>query len=465
MTQTFSDSQNSDRSQNADGAQAPFSTRSASADTLSADTLETAAQSADLHPDFRIATHDSLRDSELYQQIRHEVNRRRTPLSGAINWSQIGQLCQQLMTEQGTDLLIAVYFTVAQTKCSGISGLADGLELQLAVMACPESDRLYPRERRAELYRWMTARLTSDIRDLAPDLSQLRDFYRCERACQLLHERFSLYPKDQQPDLEAVGFEVFHHLDKLEQRCRGQIQIRTEQVTRTRLSALVFTVGLILGIGPLLGYDFWQQPEPIEEILLDTRAKPVVITATEIPLALMAVNNGWKTPIKTEAKIATAYTDYMDQLKLQPPWHNSLLPEAISNSFLNIYPGNDRLNNYQHEILQSHEDQIEVLDTLNRRFIKARTRAANLQQTLQSASNQANWNQARRFSVELEEYAIGLSPVLARNLYIDDQIKQGNLTTAREELAQQAIHLNALLYDAARISQRLEAAEKEGQEP
>ena len=450
MTQTLSEPQHADK------PQSPFSTLSASADALGA-----SANSADLHPTFRIATHNNLRDSELYQQIRNEVNRRRTPLSGAIDWQQIGTLCRQLMTEQGTDLLMAVYFTVAQAKRSGITGLADGLELQLSVMACPASDDLYPRERRAELYRWMTARLASDIRDLAPDISQLRDFYRCERACQLLHERFSDYPKEQQPDLEAVGFEVFNHLDKLEQRCRGQIQIRTEQVTRTRLSALVFTLGLVFGAGPLLGYHFWQQPEPIEQMMLNTGTTPVILPASDTPKALTSINAGWKPDQETEQKIATAYVDYMDQLLLQSPWYNSLKTESISASFLSVYPDNDRLNSYQREVFQDHENQVVVLDALNRRFIKARTRAANLQQQLQSGVNRANWNRARRLSADLEEYAIGLSPVLARNLYIEDQIQQGNLTIAREELNQQAIHLKALLYGTARVNQKLSTAEQQ----
>lgn len=449
MTQTLSEPQNADK------PRPPFSALSASAGAS-----EVSANSADLHPGVRIATHESLRDSELYQQIRNEVNRRRTPLSGAVDWQQIGLLCQQLLTEQGTDLLMAVYFTVAQAKHTGISGLADGLELQLAVMACSDSDRLYPRERRAELYRWMTARLTSDIRDLAPDISQLRDFYRCERACQLLHERFSNYPKEQQPDLEAVGFEVFNHLDKLEQRCRGQVQIRTEQVTRTRLSAGVFALGLALGVGALSGYHFWQQPEPVEQILLNTRTAPVVLSAADIPDALTALNDGWKPPLKTEYKVERTYVDYMDQIQLQTPWHNSLIAESVSASFLSVYPDNERLNRYQREVFQAHESQALVLDTLNRRFIKARTRAANLRQQLQSGVNRDNWNRARRLSADLEEYAIGLSPVLARNLYIENQIKQGNLVTAREELSQQAIHLKALLYGTARISQKLEVAEK-----
>lgn len=455
MTQTFSEPQHTDPGQPSVSGQSPFSTQSAAADALGA-----AAKSADLHPTFRIATHEGLRDSELYQQIRNEVNRRRTPLSGAINWQQIGQLCHQLMTEQGTDLLMAVYFTVAQAKNTGINGLADGLELQLAVMACPDSERLYPRERRAELYRWMTARLASDIRDLAPDISQLRDFYRCERACQLLYERFSDYPKEQQPDLEAVGFEVFNHLDQLEQRCRGQIQIRTEQVTRTRLSALVFTLGLALGAGSLLGYHFWQQPEPVENRLLNVTPLPVVLSEADKPLALTALNEGWKTPADTEARIETAYMDYLDQLQQQPPWQTSLAPETISASFLSVYPQNHRLKDYQQSVLQDQSNQAEILDGLNRRFIKARTRAANLQQQLQSGVNRTNWNRARRLSADLEEYAIGLSPVLARNLYIEDQIQKGDLTTAREELNQQAIHLKALLYGAARVSQQLAAAEK-----
>lgn len=126
-----------------------------------------------------------------------------------------------------------------------------------------------------------------------------------------------------------------------------------------------------------------------------------------------------------------------------------------------MYPDNDRLKSYQREVRQDHENQVVVLGALNRRFIKARTRAANLQQQLQSGVNRANWNSARRLSADLEEYAIGLSPVLARNLYIEDQIQQGNLTTAREELNQQAIHLKALLYGTARVNQKLSTAEQQ----
>lgn len=157
-----------------------------------------------------------LRGSTLYEQIRSEINRRFRPFSGGPDWEKIRVLCERIGASEGVDLLVSMYYTVAAVKTQGLLGLANGLELQVAVNNEFLDSSQFPAQRRAELYTWMISRVVPELRTLKVSQEQLRELYRCERACQSLYTMLDKYQPDHVPDIESVAFLIFEHIDQLE---------------------------------------------------------------------------------------------------------------------------------------------------------------------------------------------------------------------------------------------------------
>ncbi|WP_434143223.1 type VI secretion system ImpA family N-terminal domain-containing protein [Photobacterium leiognathi] len=125
---------------------------------------------------FRFVTDESeLRNSDKYQLIRDEINRLNSPSYGKIDWEKIKRLCEELACTDGLSFLTTIYYTAALVKINGTSGLADGLELQFAVLKLLFEKNKDSLIKCAELYRWMIARIGDDLRRLDPNKSQIKD--------------------------------------------------------------------------------------------------------------------------------------------------------------------------------------------------------------------------------------------------------------------------------------------------
>ncbi len=129
-----------------------------------------------------------LREDNRYQQMRSEINRRQSPFSGGTDWEKVYDLAATLAMTDGVDLLAASYFSVAAAKTRGIAGLASGLELLLTVLAHSKEMGTISPEKCAEILNWAIGKLLPELKDMQATEGNIREWYRCEYACQQLFE-------------------------------------------------------------------------------------------------------------------------------------------------------------------------------------------------------------------------------------------------------------------------------------
>ncbi|WP_298775417.1 type VI secretion system ImpA family N-terminal domain-containing protein [uncultured Shewanella sp.] len=346
-----------------------------------------------------------LRDDSRYQAMRTEINRRYSPLSGRVDWDKIKSLAESIATDAGADLLTSAYYCVAVCKTDGVSGLATGLELMLAVLAHASKESSPSLEKTTEIINWMVTRVTPDLKELLGTMDNVRDLYRCEYACQQLFELVQSYQQDASPNLvpnlDTLGFLIFEKLDAVNQ-VHNVVPTLNNLKSKSKDSQrkLLFWRGLSFSCLAVLGFTFvfligtlYKAPQNVVDFLV------VQTSATKV---LVDPKPREVTPINTQ----------IDALfSAVPPANKDML----------IYP-----------------QQIEFLIDLDKyyqRFSKARTRMANIRQQInQLSSNNSKITQLKQMSTELDQYASSLSPVLGRAYYIDEMLNTAQLDRAEQEL-------------------------------
>jgi type VI secretion system protein VasL len=81
-----------------------------------------------------------------------------------------------------------------------------------------------------------------------------------------------------------------------------------------------------------------------------------------------------------------------------------------------------------------------VVEAQYRRFSRARTNAANINLMVENDK----YVQAKALAKKMEDYAISLSPVYGRAMYIEELIAQGKVETSKRELETLLFNLKAL---------------------
>ncbi|WP_318463389.1 type VI secretion system ImpA family N-terminal domain-containing protein [Photobacterium leiognathi] len=390
---------------------------------------------------FRFVTDESeLRNSDKYQLIRDEINRLNSPSYGKIDWEKIKRLCEELACTDGLSFLTTIYYTAALVKINGTSGLADGLELQFAVLKLLFEKNKDSLIKCAELYRWMIARIGDDLRRLDPNKSQIKDLYRCERCCRDIYEIFLDAQPQNVPDLEAISYVVFEHMDHLE----GNVKI-TEVVEQTfcdvkdcipsklsvrknnriQLFGLFFS-GLLLGLSTFI----------IKELLINTDSPSLFksLTTKKVDANILTIeqiaqlqNQYSKTMFKkNKSEIINLYEEQIDSELMKSSSESMTKVRSLLSTLKYLYP-----NSIQLEQREQYIDNIQDrFVTQYRRFKTARTNIANLQQIMHKNSSK----KAVLLANELNNYAIGLSPIYGRISYIEEQIKVQNEAEAEKEL-------------------------------
>ncbi|WP_188013661.1 type VI secretion system ImpA family N-terminal domain-containing protein [Photobacterium damselae] len=462
-----------------------------------------------------VAHEDELRDSDCYQKIRDVINKRNSPLSGSVDWQLVQQLCDELGRTDGFDFIATIYFTIAAIKNEGLAGLANGLELQVVAVDTFIRNSSFPAQKRVELYQWMLGRIGNELRALQPTQSQLRDLYRCERACQRLNEIFMEVQPEHIPDLEAIGYVVFEHIDRLEnglslkesgqyenvytqkdvttKKTKHQIDGNGNQVSKTSSSVVVkpnyaqhaaqspnkestthtssrsyvsFALGLILGAGGIVtGVQLFPQ---WFQLLSTTHSQTV--SANRSPLAqsvTMSLNSGHILTLEQGKALQTHFTAqqfsedksiivpmYLKQANVlitQPAGGNLAEAFSLIDTIQRLYPNDESVEQAQNRYHQIETQYDELFATQYRRFNTARSRIANLQQAIK-ANNRAN---TLRLSQGINEYAIGLSPVYGRISYITEQLKQGDKNQAQIEWQNLNQELQAISFKVEQLHQDL----------
>ncbi|PSU17215.1 type VI secretion system ImpA family N-terminal domain-containing protein [Photobacterium kishitanii] len=382
-----------------------------------------------------------LRNSTRYQLIRDEINRLNNPAYGKIDWDKIKMLCEDLARIDGLNFLTTLYYTTALVKEQGVSGLANGLELQLAALMHLYENKDSNLEKCADLYRWMIARIGDELRRLDPNQSQLKDLYRCERCCKEIYELFLDVHPQHVPDLEAISYVIFEHVDYLEGKLKlieadKQNHINEQQDIppklplrnkhRIRLS-WVFCLGLLLGLSVFAVKDYLRSTtNSLLKRVTAEKLEVQVLTSEQIS----QLQHQYSPSVFTDNK-ATIIPLYLRQANDEI---NALsgknIAQALSlmNTVKQLYPKDAQIEQHQQYIA----DIRERFETQYRRFKTARTNIANLQKTI----NQSRSNKLASLSEEINDYAIGLSPVYGRISYIEQQIVNKNQSEVQKELQQ-----------------------------
>ncbi|QDO84267.1 hypothetical protein FM037_14785 [Shewanella psychropiezotolerans] len=352
---------------------------------------------------FKLASNPkSLREQPLYQEMRAEINRRNNPLSGGTDWDKVCRLAQELANTSGADLLTSAYYISAASKTQGVSGLASGLELMLSIVSYSSEIEAMAAEKIAEIINWAVTKVTPELKKMAATPANVRDWYRCEYACQQLFELLKQKQPQQVPNLDVLGYVIFEKLDHIEALQRRSIAKVTHigvDKTKTAKKSTPWMVALsglsILTFGCAGVYAGVSYQDEIRQ---------------QLP--------SWFTPI-VEVQAPPTVAQLIDELFNLPRQDTSL----------SIYP---EQVNYLIE-----------LDKNFRRFSAARTKMANLSQLTRRVP--VNIRQVQGAAKDVANYASSLSPILARTYFIDDLLKDEAYVRASGELSQLDTQLKALL--------------------
>ncbi|WP_027362152.1 type VI secretion system ImpA family N-terminal domain-containing protein [Halodesulfovibrio aestuarii] len=390
---------------------------------------------------------NALRDVPEYQQIRSEINRRVSPLIGGTDWEIVFKLCSLIGQRDGFDLLLAVYYTVAAVKIQGLRGLPDGLELQAAVIKHQGKDSLFPAAKRVDLFNWMIGHIASEIRALKPGITQLRELYRCERACNSLYELLSEIQPENVPDLEAIAFHIFEHIDRLEQPAVPQGKVVKVSVVNKFALACVFLLGLCLGGG---GYYGWITMPRLMASVLETVQQPRILTQ-ETGQKLIK-EYGTEKLFEAREALSAIYLGAMKEAFNKPVGEKLFNAVEAGSSLQFLFPDDIDITVHNLEVKVWKQVLEDEFTAQKIRFQTARTNAANLKRFVK----RGDLNSARILSESIETYALSLSPLYGRTLYIEEKLQHKDYSGAESELRKLSTSINALLFKVASIEHQLD---------
>lgn len=395
-----------------------------------------------------------LRESDLYQQIRQALNRRLNPLVGGVNWQQVYDQCIELGKSEGVDLLVANYYTVAATKLHGISGLANGLELQLAVSAKFAQSSIFSIERRRELLQWLISRIEPELKRLTPSMESLRDLYRCERACQQLDELFKTYQQALSSELESLGFMLFEKIDQAESGFKQAPEPIIQPISRwLRLRWLV--LGILLGglmMVPWAHFGISHEPDPLLSSVTQTSTQPQVLTLSQ----------GRRLRAKFSDQQLQQQQDYLQALYqqrtgqlLEQPFFTPLQQATgLATTLSRIYPNDASIQQFMQRVEQRSNQWKQQYQQQFNHFSGVRSQFANLEQAL----HYRQLGRAQRIASTLSSYVQSLSPVYGRLQHIDGLLQQHHYADARAQLNTLNERINAIAWQAMIYQQQLPAS-------
>lgn len=375
-----------------------------------------------------------LRDNDLYQQIRNEVNRRFNPLSGGCDWQKVYNDCQSLIRSSGSDLLLASYYCVAALKIEGISGLADALELEYEVLDKFGEQSIFPAQRRLELFNWQTSRVIPELKRLNPSLEQLRDLYRCERACQALDEKIQQLQQGQIQGWDALGLNIFEQIDKLERAFnapseRVKVVNQATWTMRLRWSLVGVVLAVVLG-APIALKNNSKQLSPIWAALSTQQIVPKALTLKQgQDIAQRFSHNELSAQ---QDKFMALYYQRIKQLNQRPVYWRSREVNALVDTLSRLYPNDSKVEKLKKQYTLFDQHNLSLYRHQLDKFRQARTDFANLERSFAKH----NYWQAQRLAKALSGYSQSLSPVYGQMAYIEKLLEGSHVRQAREQFEQ-----------------------------
>lgn len=228
------------------------------------------------------------------------------------------------------------------------------------------------------------------------------------------------------------------------------------EVKKQNVNALIFFVGL--AVGAVAIYLLLQlqgtRPNPTTQ-LTTALPEPKIITLEEAQQIHQEF--GTEALSSHREQLLTAYTDKVSVLTASTSGDNLLEGIELANSLAYVFPEAPEVTLMNKNLQDWQEGLLAEVEELKQRFVTARTRAANLSL---SAKN-GNFSQVEALATGLENYAISLSPLIGRLTFVEQQIAEGNLERAKQELALLDADLKAITLEKALLEREIEASDAE----
>lgn len=396
-------------------------------------------------------------ESEHYQAVRDEIN---AGMRGP-DWGNIKRHTEKLGRETGFNLLASAYYAVAAARTEGLQGLANGLEMVLGVWLQPPNEDANPPAAGRNTLNWMANRVVEVVKDPEQSVAQLHILYRCERACATFERALD--------GAEVIGLHTLHsHLKNKIDRIEKSIppppapppEEEREPPPRGRFKAIAALILLPLAVGTsvfLLWFAEEPQPEPkpLISLVTEPRAVPKALDVSQIE-AIRAIHpvEEWQ---RNEARIQAAYRSEIER-HIQRETPSSLTQSKPLLETLNLlYPDDAELATRKADLAAIRKAKQESLPDLYERFRQARTAMANLNLVVRRLNaDDPQTRRVKELAQRIENYAVSLSPLVGRVLYMERMLEEGQTNLAETELRKLNEYVNALVFKIDELKKTLE---------
>ncbi|EHU4915519.1 ImpA family type VI secretion system protein [Vibrio vulnificus] len=373
-----------------------------------------------------------IRGLEPYFKIREEINRRFNPIVGGTDWQCVKEQCELLAFHQGMDFLVCGYYAVACLKTQGLSGYAKGMELMSASLANQGECDVKSAKIRKEILDWVNARVVHELKTLKPNYESLRDLYRAERYCERLHQLFEYQQTEYKVDFEGVGFALFEHIDRIETHYHSLLKKQNKnQMPEIKLwqknHGLAVLGGLGIAIGLISGYWVWpwfqttpySAPQIVTTLNDDTKSHSLIVESSQAER------------VRWQNTLIPLYRSSLEQ-NLSAPF-NASKQQANSHLILlqTLYPKDERVTTLGQEFSLKQQIALEQTEMFISKFSEIRTKMANIA----LLAKKGRWKELEKQTKSLEDFAVSLSPIYGRVDYVQDLIRQGDISSAEKELS------------------------------
>lgn len=400
-----------------------------------------------------------IRDLADYETVREQLNRRFNPLAGGPNWDEIYACCQRLAQGPGLDLLMTGYFTVASLKVSGLTGLANGLEMLAAYLSMQPSPSAKQCNARKDIFDWVNSRVARELKDLKPSYEELRDLYRAERYCERLHQLLEQQQPQQLIDFESLGYALFEHIDRIEARYHTLLKREEKEtqslhnwVPRTRhywRLVAAFLCGGALVVAAWFGY------QRIPWFHQDDYA-----TSQSVPLLNSSAQAQRYQDRVSAAQLSRWEEDFIPLYasSIESHLHTSVFSHVWQvqqqmSVLTTLYPQSPQVVTLAETLRKNQQAALAQTQRFVERFRQIRTLMANVSLMAKKGRLRA----LQQHTQDLEDFAVSLSPVYGRVDYVQTLIKQGEMNKANKEFVVLKQRLNSLAWQMIQLQQRLNA--------
>ncbi|MBC5850642.1 type VI secretion system ImpA family N-terminal domain-containing protein [Vibrio metschnikovii] len=401
-----------------------------------------------------------IRNIDLYQKIRDEINRRNNPLSGGTDWSLVKDACEILAKGPGIDLLLCGYYTVACLKIQGLVGYANGLELLNSCLSNLSEPDIKSAKMRKEVLDWVNARVVRELKDLYPNYESLRDLYRCERFLERIYAILESQQPDNLVDFDGVGFAIFEHIDRLETQYQSllkrheQTDLVVQEKYRKRsyvMYAIYFSIGVLISalLYGLVAY----LPDLQAQSYAQSRLMPILNSSEKV--MLFEQENSPAKINQLSIDIIPLYRQVIEENMDLPFGAARVEARALLDTLLRVYPNVDTVIEIEQQFSATKQEALRQTERFIEQFSETRTKMANISLLAQ----QGRLSELQRKTKSLEDFAVSLSPIYGRVAYVEDLIKKGQITQASEEFMILKYRLNNLTWKIAELEQKFQMIE------